>query len=126
MNKTKTALCILGCAILVGCAFNRTVIEGRDFDTGKASQITKGVSTMNDVYALYGEPFKKEVKSSSEVFVEYYWRKTLVTTTGGFGGPNIRRSGDHKYLQILFTNDIVANYVIRQGPFEDANLGGKK
>ena len=117
----RIALCLilpLAFAALVGCSTTVTETSGTNFDTAKVAEIKKGVTTVDELVALLGQPFSKSVKTETDAEWVYSWMKTTVTVTSGWSVGNFHTLGHKKRLSVLVRNDVVINYVYDEGPFE--------
>jgi hypothetical protein len=125
MKTAKHIILSLFCVTLIGCA-TRTTTSGSDFDTSKVANITKGVTTSDELQNLLGKPYNKSVKSADEVVWLYDWAKVTATTSMGWSSPNIVADGYEKKLEVLIKNGVVVNYVLDEGPFHQENKEGSK
>ena len=125
MKTAKHVITSLICMSLIGCA-TRTNISGSDFDISKVAEIKKGVTTSDELLRLLGKPYDKSVKSADEVVWVYDWAKVTSKTSMGWSSPNIVADGYEKKLQVLIKNDVVANYVLDEGPFHRESREGSK
>ena len=118
--KLYNLLLLLLCVVLCGCStVTNRVVNGRDFDETKVSQIQKNVTTATGVVALYGEPDRKEIVSPQEVMWHYsYVRETHQTKNGLLNHVTEHTTGYKKQLDILFQNDIVINFTYVKVPVE--------
>jgi hypothetical protein len=77
MEKLKFTFMPFAFVTLVGCATRTasTTIIGRDFDSSKISNITKGDTTSDQLVGLFGQPFSKSLKSENKVILDFGWVK---------------------------------------------------
>jgi hypothetical protein len=127
-KQMRTALYIvlsLICCTVVGCA-TATSTAGRDFDSTKVNEIKKGVTSTNELVAMFGQPYSKSVHSANEVEWLYTWAKATSKTSMGWAAPNVTTVGYKKTLSVLVRDDIVINYVYDEGPFGQSTREGSK
>ncbi len=123
MMKDSITSLALACLLLAGCATaNQKTTTGRDFDETKISQIKKGATKADDVVALYGEPDRKEIFSTTDVMWHYtYTSKATRTHTAMFSGTEVTVTGFQKKLDVLLQNDVVMNFTYVKTPIESEN-----
>src|SRR6266581_6407106 len=100
MKTWRTLLMTLICITLIGC-ITRTVTTGREFDASKLGAIKKGVTTVDELIGLLGQPFSKSVKSEDEVIWYYSRVKATSTASMGWTSPNVKTEGYKKNLEVL-------------------------
>jgi hypothetical protein len=105
---------------LSGCATaTATSTGGRDFDSSKVGLIQKGVTTTSQIVSWFGQPYKTEVASATEVKWSYVWAQATANATRvPFGGRTVDTTGTKKELYLFIKEDIVVNYTYQEGPFE--------
>ncbi len=100
-------------SLSVACATTTTEEWGADFDSTLCSKIIKGKSTREDVLALMGEPFNKELSVSGNEKWLYLHRETTIKATPVPFGQSSKKEGTiyEKRLEIVFGEVAVINFV---------------
>ena len=121
---------LLACLFLCGCqTATNHVINGRDFDETKIKEIKKSVTNADGIVALYGEPDRKEIVSTTQVMWHYsYLTEEHKTHTAPFSPVVEHVTGYRKNLDILFQDDVVMNFTYVKVPIttekdSSANFG---
>ena len=96
---------------LSGCTM--VTASGKKFDMDRASEIKKGVTTKNDVLAMFGEPFSKSQSSYGDSWSYSYSEGSIdqvaaLKSVYGIGKATMGMSSQS--LQITFKGDIVQDY----------------
>jgi len=111
--------CLPALALYVSGCTTTTAIAGRDFDSSKIAQIQNGVSKASEIRSCYGEPYRTEVVSATEVKWQYSWaRATAHVPFVLFGSQTVDTEGVQKELWLRIKDNVVVNYTYEEGPFE--------
>ncbi len=122
MRVIKSLARISGLLVLAlqvsGCT-TTTAIAGRDFDASKIAQIQKGVTKTSEIRRDYGEPYRTEVVSATEVKWQYSWaRATAHIPFALFGSRTVDTEGVQKDLWLSIKDGVVVNYTYEEGPIK--------
>lgn len=114
-------LCITLCGCTTSLVSQST--SGMDFDESKISHIKKGLTTADQVVALFGEPESKEIVSPTQVLWHYDYRTISKTDTGNpFVSDVEETTGYEKKLDLLMQNDVVLNFSYVQAPIHSQKV----
>ena len=75
IHNWKSLICILAIVF----AFSACGTVGKDFDIDKAEKIVKGMTTKDDIQAMFGPPFKKGVQNGHPIWV---YEKSVYNAVG--------------------------------------------
>lgn len=122
MKRAISINFVLAVCLLVGCATS-TATSGNDFDSSKVAQIEKGVTTTDQLVAMFGQPYSKHVKGDTdEEWLFLYVTATSKARAVPFGGTTVNTTGHQKTLTVLVRDETVVNYTYHEGPIQqDAN-----
>jgi len=118
MTKIAALFILAVCVVVTGCTTTTTTTIGRDFDATKISEITKGKTSANELSAMLGLPFRKTVKSESDIEWVYSWVQFTRRVEPGWSAGNTHVVGNKKELIVLLRNDIIVNFAYDAAPFE--------
>jgi outer membrane protein assembly factor BamE (lipoprotein component of BamABCDE complex) len=109
-------LIIIICICVTGCVTENST-SGFNFDGTKASQITKGNTTEDQVSALFGPPTSKKPEAYGAERWIYFFQTTVTKAQAGYGTTTSNAKGNEKTLNVLFDkNGIVLNFTYVEGP----------
>src|SRR4030095_7054164 len=63
----KAIVCFIGALMLVGC-----VSQGRDFVTAPVKNIVQNVTTQNEIFNYFGEPYQRGLENGYESWTYFY------------------------------------------------------
>ncbi len=82
------------CGLLVVLLFAGCVTVGRDFPTFPMEKLQASVTTKDDVYAAFGEPFERGTDTGYETWIYHYYVRSIM------GGRQ-----NEKRLVVIFNRD---------------------
>ncbi len=120
-KKILLPIVFLGlCLCLWGCATAQST-AGRDFDSSKVSQIVKGKTTSDEIFAMFGTPYSKQPEvDGGERWLYSYATATAHAQAGLFGSMSTTTTGYKKNLNIIINKDkVVVNFTLDEGPLDE-------
>ena len=127
MNKKILLLSALISLSLTGCA-TATFTQGRAFDTTKVATIEKSKTTKTQIVAWFGEPFSKAVSGADGETWIYMYTQGKTKAQSYVFSVDVKTEGNMKKLDVLFKNDVVANFTYTDGGLPgtiNSSVGGK-
>lgn len=114
MNKSLTALFLVGTVALSGCS---TFSQGRKFDEKQVSEIQKGKSTRSEVVAMFGEPASKSHDQNGDEKLTYFYSETkskvdprIFIPIVGLFFMNAKAESQSRTLLVMLKENVVTNY----------------
>jgi len=99
---------------LSGCATS-TYSVGKNFSSENVSQIVKGKTTSEEMINLFGEPYTKSVISATDEKWIYMHSEGTAKAQSYIVTMDVKTTGTQKMLDVLITNDVVANFAYTEG-----------
>lgn len=113
MRLKNFLLLVVGVIVTLSLSGCTTVLtDGKKFDMSMASGIKKGVTTKNDILAMFGEPNSKSQHEGEESWRYFYSESradALIAYKATWGGGGKVNTASQS-LSITFKGDIVQDY----------------
>jgi outer membrane protein assembly factor BamE (lipoprotein component of BamABCDE complex) len=116
MNKSLLLLglaCAL--ALFTGCA-TATFVTGRDFDSSKVSQITKGKTTAAELTAWVGVPYSKSVNSDGTERWMWLYTQGKSHAQSYVFSMDVKTEMTGKRLSVTLRNGVAEDFSYTDGP----------